>query len=118
MKTILTTKESSHLIDLGVDAKLASGESLVGGALFTLTDLLSILPKEIDGNHLDIVAAMANLEKGKIEKGWSVTYVDDYSECALENNTFFSAPELIDALNQLAIWCLTEKKINLNQKEQ
>lgn len=69
--------------------------------IFTLTDLLSILPKEIDGYHLTIEAS---------EKGYDVGY-ELYD--SFEDRTFFmgsqaTTPELIDALYQLLIWCLEQ----------
>lgn len=114
MKKNLTIEESARLIELGVDVKLASGESLVGGALFALTDLLSILPKMIDGYHLNI---------DMITEGYTAGYImwdDDEKWEAVINNFMpdgFFAPELIDALNSLLIWCLTEKKINFNTEK-
>ena len=58
MKTTLTPEESQCLIELGVDPKMASyidvvadesGNHYVEKLIFSLTDLLLILPKEI--NH-------------------------------------------------------------------
>ena len=45
MKTLLTVKESQRLIDLGVDPKLASRETFIFDKIFTLDDILTILPK-------------------------------------------------------------------------
>ena len=57
MKTLLTVEESQRLIDLSVDPKMASESVLTDEyneqsksfrhPLFALTDILSILPKEI-----------------------------------------------------------------------
>ena len=125
MKTELTIEESARLIELGVDAELASHteNNFYNGITdkefkvwhrFTLTDLLSILPKEIDGYHLNIEA---------ITEGYNVGYLlwgEDAPWCGVIEDSKCErfAPELIDALNQLAIWLLTEKKINLNNIEQ
>ena len=98
MKTTLTIEESARLIELGVDAKLASGESLVGGALFTLSDLLSILPKEIktdDSASMNLVFYW-----NRVNKKWGA-YYDNDPEIKL-------APELIDALNNLLIWTIEQ----------
>ena len=121
MKTTLTIEQSQKLIDLGVDAKLAS-EHHVGrwehysngsypdpdsvSPLFSLSDLFSILPKEIDGYHLNIEA---------VPKGYNVAYFlwgEDapWSGMIMDSKCKRYAPELIDALNSLLIWCLTEKK--------
>ena len=143
MKTTLTIEESARLIELGVDAKLASTRCLdfngtfayISGEeadwvkdrinehyytenpiVFSLSDLLSILPKEIEGNVLDLLATGYNKETESLEKGWSATYIDKQCIPSFGKDAIFSAPELIDSLYQLAIWCLetghlkTEKK--------
>ncbi|MDE6534558.1 MAG: hypothetical protein K2K82_00950 [Muribaculaceae bacterium] len=113
MKTELTIEESTKLIELGVDPKMASGESLVGGALFTLTDLLSILPKEIDGHHLNTDA---------IKEGYNVGYVlwddDENWEAVISHflSDGFFAPELIDALYQLLIYTITNNYVKTEKK--
>ncbi len=124
MKTQLTVEESAHLIELGVDAKLASKHTLgvqtptdipnvyhkVGGGepIFSLSDLLSILPKEIDDYHLSIEVS---------NKGYDVDYELWDS---IEDRTFFMgssfAPELIDALYQLLIWCLENGHLKNEKK--
>ena len=127
MKTTLTVEESARLIELGVDPKMASttcinfngtyayvsGEEsetvrdCVNGqyyteecSCFTLADILSILPKEIEieGEKEDLNIVMGNF-------GALVGYPKFHEKhgCA------FVAPELIDALNQLLIWCLEQK---------
>ena len=120
MKNKLTIEESQKLIALGVDAELASWREFVDKPeedsnqfleieeypRFTLTDILSILPKEIDSYHLNISA-------GKIE--WYVSY-----ENIGINNTMLvkwdaAASELIDALNQLAIYCLENNHIKIEK---
>ncbi|MBD5421496.1 MAG: hypothetical protein HDR38_08175 [Treponema sp.] len=108
MKTILTPEESRRLIDLGVDTKLASKRTLGvqiptgipnvyhkkegGDPIFTLADLLSILPKEIKGYHL---------EMGTNDDEWYA----EYDSVRLKDSYTF-APELIDALYQLLIWVI------------
>ena len=121
MKTILTIEESQRLIDLGVDPKLASmkefvpihPEVLKGNAeyakpwgwfpKFRLEDILSILPKEINGYHLNIEAS---------EQGYEVCYKlwDTYHFMGATES-----PELIDALYSLLIWCLENKIIKLKE---
>ena len=121
MKTILTAEESQRLIELGVDPKLASmkefvpihPEVLKGNAeyakpwgwfpKFRLEDILSILPKEINGYHLNIEAS---------EQGYEVCYKlwDTYHFMGATES-----PELIDALYSLLIWCLENKIIKLKE---
>ena len=126
MKTTLTIEEAARLIELGVDAKLASkcdsamkvcasGRGIIrlseSRPIFTLTDLLSILPKEIGYNDLTYGFNM-----------WveNATYFVEY--CA-ENGIYdylidsnISAPELIDVLNQLLIWCLENGHLKTEKK--
>ncbi|MDE6649781.1 MAG: hypothetical protein K2K45_07610 [Muribaculaceae bacterium] len=122
MKDKLTVEESTRLIELGVDAKLASKHTLGvqiptdipnvyrkidgGEPIFTLADLISILPKEIDCYYLNISAYMAE---------WCVSY--ERTSCCdiFEIKCSRSAPELIDALYQLAIYVL-ENFPNENHK--
>ncbi len=103
MKTELTVSESQHLIDLGVDPKLASKEVALTvyeanysdplHPVFTLADVIEALPKEINGHHLEMVHD---------EDGWYVGYYFD-----VYSKSF--APELIDALHQLLCWWLTRE---------
>ena len=104
MKTQLTAEQSAKLIELGVSPERASeSESSVAygnGArgimkvpempIFTLGDILDILPKENDGSNL-------GMEYDCELKQWWV----GYNARLLE-----SAPELIDALYSLLVWCL------------
>ena len=133
MKTTLTVEESQRLIELGVDPKMAKGVCLdfngtyayISGeetktvvdwvnmeyyteqpVIFTLTDLLSILPKEIDGYELNMSANKCEYFVSYIL--WDTMDEGDYIKDILSFKQF-SAPELIDALNQLLIWCLEQK---------
>ncbi|MDE7402772.1 MAG: hypothetical protein K2M87_05110 [Muribaculaceae bacterium] len=108
MKTTLTIEESARLISLGVNPKMASEETFILDKVFTLTDILSILPKEIDGYHLSIEAT---------SQGYEVSYM--LWDCGDEAYHFMGAterPELIDALNQLAIYCLENNHIKTEKK--
>ena len=113
MKTQLTIEQSQKLIELGVDAKLASEREFIDKTerdsnqfleieeypRFTLTDILSILPKEIDGYHLNIEAS---------DDGYDVAYIlYDRNDGLLFLGATPTAPELIDALNHLLIWAIT-----------
>ena len=125
MKTELTVAESQRLIDLGIDPKLASkcdstmkacasGRGIIrlpeSRPIFTLTDILTILPKEIGYDNINryyILNIKVNEEESRVwyARGSHIVV-----------GSMKSAPELIDVLNQLAIWCLetghlkTEKK--------
>ena len=118
MKTTLTIEESARLIELGVDAKLASHKesNFYNGItsdefkvyyLFTLTDLFSILPKEIEieGEKEDLNIVMDNY-------GALVGYPKFHEKhgCA------FVAPELIDALYQLLIWAIDHNYVKTEKK--
>ena len=96
MKTELTVEESARLIELGVDPKMASRETFIFDKIFTLDDILSILPKEIEqeDRHPMTVVYYWNSTK----KEWIAYY--DY----VEKTIMASAPELIDSLYQLLIW--------------
>ncbi|MBD5296493.1 MAG: hypothetical protein HDS21_00195 [Bacteroides sp.] len=117
MKTELTIEESTKLIELGVDSKLASikefvnihPEVLKGNAeyakpwgwfpKFRLEDILSILPKEIDGYYLNMSACMNE---------WYAYYMKIEilgRRTILHTN---SSPELIDALYKLLIWVIED----------
>ena len=108
MKTELTEEQSKHLIDLGVPKEKAS-EVENGGAgnevdkyiyTFTLTDILDILPKEIE-------------YKGDIyyfRLDWRRTIQYDVEYISLEgiylDSNFSHADELIDALYELLCWVI------------
>ncbi len=124
MKTELTPEESAKLIELGVDPKLANGVKRIKEPfgeheweselpIFKLTDILAILPKELCEwrygirsdchlsmyNYNDKCGAMYRLDSG-----------DDFL-------VVFESPELIDALNQLLIWCINNGHYNPKNKE-
>lgn len=120
MKTTLTIEQSKKLIELGVDAKLASikefvpihPEVLKGNAeyakpwgwmpKFRLEDLLSILPKEIEVDKVTL-SLVIEWQGGK----WYACYMGHgYMKAD------FYAPELLDALYQLLIWVLENNYLN------
>lgn len=110
MKTELTTKESQHLIDLGVPKEKASLilpiesyeiediEIINGTPIFQLEDFLNgeMLPKVM---YQEGLAYAYNLELCWREesKSWRVVY-----DAIGSSIGYFVAPELIDALYQLA----------------
>ena len=120
MKQKLTIEESAKLIKLGAEAKLASRHTLGvqiptgipniyrkeedSKPIFTLTDLLSILPKEIEieGEKEDLNIVMDN---------WGALV--GYPKFHEKHGCAFVSPELIDALYQLLIWCINKHHINL-----
>lgn len=117
MKDKLTPEQSQRLIELGVDASKASKVHHVdpyglddavatNQPIFDLSDVLSLLPKEIkhkgDPYGLDI----------NWDDSWSASYfnavnfVTPYKEGSI---AFEQAPELIDALYELLVWCIANK---------
>lgn len=129
MKTTLTVEESQRLIELGVDPKMAREWEIVDTTdendpnsfldyeeypIFSLTNLLSILPKEIEDSNLDIISTQVDIKNHKKVSGWIATYIDSHNDLAFGDESVFQSPELIDALYQLLIWCL-ENKIKLKE---
>lgn len=127
MKTQLTAEQSAKLIELGVSPERASNmwvksssrsytceknnllldtlawrkenvsNSENYGFIFTLADILDILPKKVkihrDGDTLSMIYHCGQWRVG-------------YSNCAEYCNHTKVAPELIDALYSLLLWCL------------
>ena len=101
MKTQLTKEQSQHLIDLGVPKEKASDKISYGflgyDPIFTLTDLLEILPKEIELDRKPKHFAQLNILY-RFEK-WLVEYQDITLSVKIKE-------ELIDSLYELCVWCL------------
>ena len=99
MKDRLTKEESAHLISLRVPKEKATGNyseiEMFDYPIFTLTDLLEILPKAV---HKDDLAYDYNLELLWQEdmKGWLTTY-----DAIGDNAGSIFEIELIDALYRL-----------------
>ena len=125
MKTQLTAEESAKLIELGISPERASErESSVAygiGArgimkapqtpIFTLTDILDILPKKITFGHrtncrLKIQPIISS--KDRISEVWQACYL----HTSLKANA--EATELIDALYSLLVWCLAKGYVKLD----
>ncbi len=124
MKIELTIEQSQRLIELGVSAEKASKEiattiseqeySDPRHPIFTLTDLLGILPKEIEVESRD----------GDIDDAWlflvwdtNGDYADNHEWLAAYTAGFTyiankHAPELIDAIYSLIIWLIENKFLN------
>lgn len=115
MKTNLTPSQSQRLIELGVDPSKASevkefDDELSkwthrGSPIFTLTDILSLLPQRIDTLILSIFGTGFDELTVESKEGWMASYVTEFME-AESKNTIFQAPELIDALFELLCWVL------------
>lgn len=122
MKTKLTVEESQRLIELGVNPKMASNTTITDYDLdmvyyaprFSVGDLINILPKEIEDSNLNIISTQ--VKNHKKVSGWIVTYVNNYNDLAFGDESVFQSPELIDALNKLAIWCLENNHIKTEKK--
>lgn len=101
MKDELTVEQSQRLIELGADPKKASYELPIGDGvyIFTLGDLLKMLPKELLIPNTKAYALHSNWFIGT--QKWVVFYGE--IECG-EYLSAQSASELIDALYQLACW--------------
>ena len=127
IKDKLTIEQSSRLIELGVSDEHASlcriqheadGETLYRivphdefcyemaclnpHPIFKLTDILSLLPKEIH-TRIDGIRASYHLSMYGSNKNWGALYRLDDGDDFLEA---FEAPDLIDALNELLVWVL------------
>ena len=102
MKSSLTETQSRYLVQLGVRKEIASERVSYGFAgydpRFTLTDLLKILPKEIEDKYskIPLVMTYGTYIEGSSDL-WFVYYDD---------NERFCAKELIDALYELLIWVI------------
>lgn len=119
MKTTLTVEQSAKLIELGVDLKLASSwvkycerssdNSPCPNPIFTLTDILSILPSEIYSEERDIIYSLTMIKQ---QFGSVVCY--EHPAYPKGFGPKKQAPELIDALYQLLIWTIKNKHANSN----
>lgn len=132
MKNQLSIEQSQKLISLGVDPKLASAICLdfngtfayISGEeadwvkdrinehyytenpiVFSLADLLSILPKEIDDNGIT-----DTLNIWVEDNEWCAKYEPASDEFISLSDSYCESPELIDALYQLLIWHLNQQK--------
>lgn len=125
MKTNLTPEQSDRLIELGVDPCKASESRIVCkepylGApnrfcndvkvpFFTFSDILSLLPRIIKyGNRVCRLKFQAIVS---IHDGLSEVWQACYTHTSCKTNK--EAPELIDALFELLVWCITNKHIEL-----
>lgn len=121
MKNRLTPSQTQRLIELGVDPSKASGEKvfvdihpevLKGNAeyakpwgfipTFDLSDILSLLPKELC-KRINGIRWDCHLSMYGFNKTWGAMYRLDSGDDFLEA---FESPELIDALFELLCWVI------------
>lgn len=105
MKTVLTHKQSQHLFDIGVPKEAANiKEDTHGPALFTLTDLLKLLPTKLNNRDDTYIF---KIEGDKCSEDYWVSY---YHYKRLYGNLMpmciyaRAEKELIDALYYTVIW--------------
>lgn len=119
MKDRLTPEQSKRLIELGVNPNKARKREIIHdpnpkkeyiATIFTLTDILLLLPKEIkhkgDPYGLDI----------NWDDSWSASYFNAVNFVIPNKEgsiAFKQAPELIDALFELLVWCITNKHLKV-----
>jgi len=123
MRTKLTIEQSNRLIELGVNPYLASSkvvgkhpitENELQYPIFTIADLLSILPKKIEA-EIQHVRRIVQLEVRWIEDCWLVRYSDIHDDIIDDKTNPKLAYELIDALYSLVVWCIENKYLNNNE---
>ena len=125
MKTQLAAEQSAKLIELGVSPERASKRTFdlkdVNNLskplerrellpIFTLADILDILPKKITfGHRTNCRLKMQPIisSKDRISEVWQACYL----HTSLKANA--EAEELIDALYSLLVWCLEKGYVKL-----
>ena len=124
MKTILTPEQSATLIARGISAERASAvddiRAVIDGVptfspgtkpIFTLADLLSLLPKTINPGryYLNFSYAFGD---------WTASYIlwDNCDEGTYIRDTQGekTADELVDALYKLLLWAIDHNHIKLD----
>lgn len=117
MKTKLTPEQSQRLIELGIDPSKASenteygawADSEHGKPIFKLTDILSLLPKELC-DWSNGIRSDCHLSMYGYNKTWGAMYRLDSGDDYL---VVFESSELIDALFELLVWCITNKYLKV-----
>lgn len=122
MKTTLTIEQSAELIKRGVSADKANEwlntafddsdfEWIMPSPVFTLADLLSLLPKTINPGryYLDLSYGFGD---------WTASYIlwDDCDEGTYIRDTQGekTADELVDALYKLLLWAIDHNHVKLD----
>ncbi|WP_305156220.1 hypothetical protein [uncultured Muribaculum sp.] len=123
MKTQLTAEESAKLIELGVSPERASERTFdlkdVNNLskplerrellpIFTLADILDILPKEIRHNGCTYKLNIDYPPIGMVAARYNTEWDD------LDSIKGYMCEELIDALYSLLVWCLEKGYVKLN----
>lgn len=110
MKTKLDKQQSQHLTSLGVPKEKASEKISYGflgyDPIFRLTDILEILPKEIEApiSHLGTINTFfLNI---LYYRPCRASYIAEPYNYVLDVEY---AEELIDSLYELCVWCLKNK---------
>ena len=112
-KSVLPNKE--HLTLKPFKPMVIGFERFEVKDVFTLADILSILPKEIEDSNLDIISTQVDIKNHKKVSGWMATYIGSHNDLTFTDGLVFQAPELINALYSLLIWCLENKIIKLKE---
>lgn len=111
MKQQLTKEQSQRLIELGLPTEKASAsvvEEKQGNGcswtypVFTIGDLLEVLPKDLGVCGFDTLIMEVQEKCGKYT--WRALYYDSAGAS-------FGHAELIDALYELVVWCIKNKKL-------
>ena len=114
MKKELTIDESHVFTAWGVDPGCASTSKVTYDdnllptthPVFTLSDILSLLPVEIDGNCISMMV----LPDEDGDALWRVCYIDiEDGTVFLPKEGMFFDEELIDALHELLFWIITNE---------
>lgn len=123
MKTTLTPEQSATLIAKGISADKASEIKEYddevsqwthrGAPIFTLVDLLDILPKEIERDMIDCGLDIYYSPIGSYF--WRASYLAySYSKISYVAVEKY-AEELIDALYELLLWAIDNGHIDLTK---
>lgn len=114
MKTKLTIEQSTNLIEHGIKEYKATAWMNITEfspndyPVFTLADLLSILPKMIE-TEIQNVRRIVQLEIRWYGDCWLVRYSDLHGDIVDDKTPPVFASELIDALYSMAVWLIENK---------
>lgn len=124
MRTTLTIEQSATLISKGISAERASAfddiRTVIDSVptfcpgtvpIFTLADLLSLLPKELDTTYL--LTIVGGSKYWYANYAWNECYDRDWSKDD-ELGLFTGEKELIDALYNLLLWIIDHNHVKLD----
>lgn len=120
MKTALTIKQSAELIKRGVNKDKASYDSCATSVasvvrttvepIFTLTDLLSLLPNNYPGDELDSGDKRVYLTITAVDWNlWMAKYSTINKVIAARANR-----EMIDSVYELLLWAIDNNHVKLD----